>query len=139
MLRPFTRVLAWAMRSPGRALLIYWPIAFIGTHIPSPWEPSEPSSRRAPYDKFGHFAGYALLAWLLMSLLSRRFHPLAAAALTLLAIAAYGAIDELTQPYFNRSADLPDYYADLIGGAVGVAIAWRRARENYPMKPRPVR
>ena len=116
------------MHSPGRALLIYWPVAFIGTHIPSPWEPRGAPSRHPPYDKVGHFAGYALLAWLLMSLLSRRLHPLTAAALTLLAIAAYGAIDELTQPYFNRSADVPDYLADLVGGVVGIAIAWGRAR-----------
>ncbi len=123
-------LLAWTQRAPGMALAVYWIIAFIATHIPSPWEPSDTPPRRLPLDKVGHFVGYAVLAWLLMNLLGRRMRPLAAAGLTMAIVVVYGAFDELTQPMFNRTADLPDYTANLAGGLAGSVFGMWRARQG---------
>jgi VanZ family protein len=123
------RLYAWAVRRPGKALLIYWPIAFIGTHIPSPWEPGDPPRDKLPLDKIGHFAGYALLAWLLTRVLAGRLHPALSGVLAVVVLSGYGGIDELTQPAVNRTADWPDLAADVAGAIVGAAVAiWQLGR-----------
>lgn len=120
------RLLDVVDRRPGRALLLYWPIAFIGTHFPRFVTPRQPPPYRLPLDKIGHFVGYAVLAWLLMLVLLRFVRLPAAIILTILIIAAYGALDELTQPYVNRSADIWDYSANLVGCGLGIAVALGR-------------
>ena len=128
---PLARLIRWTMRRPGAALLIFWPTAFVFTHIP-PWRARNPDARPPliPLDKIAHFAGFATLAWLLVHLLSRRFRPALAAALTLAAAAGYGLIDELSQPPFGREADPWDYAANLIGCGVGIALALLARREH---------
>lgn len=124
------RLYAWTLRWPGKALLIYWPVAFIGTHIPSPWERGEQSRDRLPLDKLGHFAGYIVLAWLLTQVLARRVHPALAGVLTVVLVTAYGGLDELTQPAVNRTADWPDFAADVAGGVVGAVLAMWQMRKS---------
>lgn len=124
----FARLEEFVHRRPGRALLVYWPLAFIGTHLPRFGAPRQPPPYRLPLDKVGHFVGYAVLAWLLMLALLRVVRLPAAIILTILIIAAYGALDELTQPYVNRSADFWDYTANLVGCGLGIAVALGRSR-----------
>jgi VanZ family protein len=49
-----------------------------------------------------------------------------------IALAAFGAVDEITQPLFGRTADVLDWAADCAGIAVGLLLvaitssAWGR-------------
>ena len=59
-------------------------------------------------------------------------------AVLLLALAAYGVADELTQPFIGRTADALDYIADLAGAGSGVLIGriWsQRAARPVPAQP----
>ena len=132
-------ILAAIHRRPGLILAIYWPIAFIGTHLPRFGPLRGEPRHRFPLDKLAHFACYALLAWLILLLLSRRMRLPAAIVLTLAVAAAYGVVDELTQPFIGRTADRWDYVANLAGIAMGVltASAWPRLRpQSAPEEPR---
>ena len=42
--------------------------------------------------------------------------PALAGVLTVVLVTAYGGLDELTQPAVNRTADWPDFAADVAGG-----------------------
>lgn len=50
------------------------------------------------------------------------------AILAALAGVALGALDELTQPLFTRTADATDLLADALGAALGAGAAWAAAR-----------
>ena len=113
--------------------VFYWLLLFTLTHIPGPNLPEVEVS-----DKTIHFVAYALLAGMVLSSLhllrpsSRINEPL-----TLLIVLAYGAFDETTQPYFNRSGEVADWLADAAGvalavGVVGLFWAWIK-RPRTPM------
>ena len=79
-------------------------------------------------DKLAHFIAFAALAF-----------PLARTGrLGLLPVfiggSAFGAIIELMQPTFNRSAELSDWVADTLGVLIGIGLglAYRRARWHRP-------
>ena len=110
-------------RRPTLVLLAYWLLAVVATHTPPlrPHDPDQPPG--LPWDKLVHFFGYATLAWLLMNALTARRRLGFAVVVTVLAVAAYGVVDELTQPPFGRTADVWDYAADLLGLAFGLG-AW---------------
>ena len=97
------------------ALATYWLAMAVGTHLPP--GPDGPVSIN---DKLLHFGGYFGLA----VLLSVTFRRLPAAAVVAIAV-GYGAIDELTQPPFGRTADVWDWVADFVGASLG-ALAGRR-------------
>ena len=131
----------FTQRRPAASLWTYWAVAFVATHIPSPWPPTDrPPPDRLPLDKLGHFVGFAILTWLLVNALShRRLVRPAIVLLAVLIVAAYGVVDELTQPPFNRTADVGDYAANLLGCAAGLLVAWRtlwRRRALAPSRPR---
>ncbi len=99
-------------------LAVYWMTIVILTHIPIPgWVRQAGVS-----DKKMHFAAYFILAALLF--LSARRPALRSRRpwLGLLIIAVYSAADELTQPYFNRGADIVDYAVNIIGAMAGILI-----------------
>lgn len=74
-------------------------------------------------DKIVHFFLYAVEGWLVArALRTRRAGALAAA---LLAIAAFGALDEWHQQFFVRTPDLLDWVTDMIGASVGIVAASR--------------
>ena len=52
----------------------------------------------------------------------------------LIGASAFGAIIELIQPTFNRSADLNDWVADTLGALIGIGLglAYRRVRPHRP-------
>lgn len=117
-----TRGLKWVIGG-------YWLAMFVATHIPSKVVPDLHVT-----DKVEHFAAYGLLAMLMGGYAWARRWCLWRSAIWPIVIGAiYGAVDELTQPYFNRACDIRDWRADVIGAVLGTAIillarwiCWRR-------------
>lgn len=94
------------------ALAAYWAAMAVGTHLP-PGPPGPPWVS----DKVLHFGGYFGLAALLAATFRRR--PL----WTVVAVAAvYGAVDEITQPPFGRTADVWDWVAGVAGAVLGAVV-----------------
>ena len=104
----------------------------IATHLPA--ENVEFIVRAADYglldpDKLLHMAAYGVLGLLAALAYSGRWRPMTSAAITLFALlAAWGAVDEVTQPLFGRLADPSDWVYDLIGGAIGLAAGFAASR-----------
>jgi VanZ family protein len=105
--------------------IIYWLTIFTLTHLPPTRVPDVHVS-----DKILHFAVYALLGVLFCAC----FPPRRWMILIFIAVLmAYGAIDELTQPYFRRTCDIHDWYADTAGAITAVlicALISRQSRSN---------
>lgn len=74
-------------------------------------------------DKAVHFLLYAGQGWLVTRALRTR-RSLALGAV-LLAIAAFGALDEWHQQFFARDPDVLDWIADTLGASLGIAAASR--------------
>lgn len=116
-------------------LVGYWIGMFTGTHLPKIPKPLDTSLP----DKTLHYAAFAGLGFLLASRRATtgriRWRD---AALLLGIMAAYGIFDELTQPFFGRTADPFDWFADLIGGTSGLLLflaaefVWRRLMQSAP-------
>jgi len=94
---------------------------FTATHLPLRTTP-----KGDPYslDKLEHIAAFALFAGLLCS--AGSFMPLSRRTLYGVVfgfIAAYAAIDELSQRFVpDRTPDVQDWLADLIGAGLGIGI-----------------
>ena len=80
-------------------------------------------------DKLVHLLLYGILAWLLvraeptLAMVRRR------AALTIMGLACFAALDEWHQDFVpGRSASTADWAADTIGGAAGLALTAARRR-----------
>jgi VanZ family protein len=100
------------------ALVLYWIFALTMTHIPHP-----PPLGPVTSDKMAHFLGYGMLTGLLFLALwfsrpNMRWLPLVVLGIVM----AYGAFDELTQPFFHRDAELADWLADSAAAVVAVTI-----------------
>jgi VanZ family protein len=96
----------------------YWALLFCLTHASA-----SPPSPVEGFDKLVHAGAYALLALLLCAAASNfwRFGVRVAIGVVL-AVALYGAADELTQGLVeHRSPDAWDWVADLAGAVAGVA------------------
>ena len=101
------------------ATVAYSGLLVFATHYPRPEGLLGPNP---PADKTLHFVAYAVLAalsaatWLAAPRTATRgIAPLA------IALAGFGAIDEVTQPFFRRHADPLDWVYDCIGIAIGIA------------------
>lgn len=106
------RRLAWIV------LVGYWICLSSVTHLPPTKLPDTGIK-----DTYEHFTAFALLAVLLCAALSSNNWSAARIALTSFAIAAaYGAIDEWTQPIVGRTCALSDWYADATGAATAAAL-----------------
>jgi len=99
-------------------------------------------------DKAEHVVAYGLIAGFFLLSLKRPVRP-AVLVIGLLAVAAIGALDEVTQPLVNRPAEVWDYGCDLIGmaiagmlvGAGGLwrsSVALRRRRRALHVESAPV-
>ena len=115
-------------------LVVYWITLFILTTIPVDSIP-----RLFEYqDKIEHFAAYGVLAFLLTLALffQKRSNLLSSKAFlfALLFILAYGAVDELHQMIVpGRYCDLYDWFADSLGGSVGIGLVYLFLR-NQPQR-----
>lgn len=120
----------WIRRGVVLLLIAFWIVLIVATHAPR--VPEVVSVE--PTDKIAHLGGYGLLGLLvgLSWALWYGYRWLAAIGL-LVAIAAHAALDEATQPMFGRYADITDWYADIVGAALGLAAAglvWKFARKR---------
>ncbi len=89
------------------------------THIPQDALPRV--FQRHWHDKIEHFVAYGLVAAPLMLSLRRPARlPLFLALLG--ALAAIGALDEITQPLVHRHASISDFAADLVGIAAACLV-----------------
>jgi VanZ family protein len=112
------------------ALAVYWIALFTATHIPVERVPRAVGSA----DKFVHVAAFTLLAgifattWQISAGRLNYRHLLWAWT----AIVLYGALEEATQPFVNRTASLMDWLADATGAAIGILlfVFARRFRER---------
>jgi len=109
----------WMARLLAAATVAYTGVLVFATHYPRPEELLGPN---APSDKTLHFVAYAVLAALATAtwLTARRTASRGIAALVI-ALCGFGAIDEITQPFFRRHADPLDWVYDCIGIGIGIA------------------
>ncbi len=125
--------IVWGRIAVG-VLIAAWLAAFVATHIPGPDLPNLEVS-----DKILHSVGYAGLAALLGIVLIFRRWPVWPRVLVVFAILSiYGACDELSQPPFQRTADINDWLFDCLGTLVSLCVletawwlvrmAWRKKR-----------
>jgi VanZ family protein len=115
-----TRKNIWLRRGTFFVLVAYWLALITGTHVP---QPPKMMGLEA-HDKLLHTSAYAGLAFLLMLNVWWRARPSARHfAAILVVVAICGGLDELTQPPFGRTADWFDWFADLGGTAIGLAVA----------------
>ena len=98
-------------------LAIYWLLLTTATHLPIPRLP------RGMNDKLLHFLAFGGLGFLAAATWAQ-FRPAGKRNWggLLTAVAVYGIIDELLQIPVGRSADIADWYADLIGATLGIAV-----------------
>ncbi|MEE9294202.1 MAG: VanZ family protein [Phycisphaerae bacterium] len=105
----------------GRLWIVYWVAFFAIMHTP---RQHLPHVRVSYIDKVAHVTGYALLGLLGGAYAQRAGVKRGKAwyAKWLLVYALYAAVDELTQPYVNRSANLSDWVADVIGVVIAFVV-----------------
>ena len=90
------------------------------------WPLEAPPPAPKGSDKLVHFVAFATLAFPLA--LSGRIGLLP----VFIGASAYGGAIELIQPSFNRSADINDWIADIIGVVLGIGcgMLYRRLRRH---------
>jgi VanZ family protein len=99
-------------------LVFAWTAALVITHTPAEELPRFPTN-----DTNLHVTGFFGLATLLFWTLSAYgVSGVRRAIICLVALALYAALDEKTQPWFNRDCDLRDWEADIAGTVVAIAF-----------------
>lgn len=108
--------------------LIWAAIIIVLTTIPVPQSVSVPGG-----DKTAHLVMYGVLGFLSMRAAWRAQAPSRSILLVILAIAAFGAFNEIYQGWVGRTPDLLDWFADIVGASLGAmtAAVQIRARERY--------
>ena len=110
----FLRLAAWCLT------VAYWVFIFVITHTPPSNLPRVQVS-----DKTAHFVSYALLsAGLFVSLSLTGLRASRAAIVVLLIAMGYGAFDEWSQRFVQRSPELDDWLADVGGALIAVGVMW---------------
>ena len=99
------------------ALLFYWILLFVGTHIPA----NAVLGKLYASDKVLHAAAFAglafLMAWAIPTDRSRIHKNTVFAAFVCV---IYAAVDEILQIPVGRTADWKDFVADCVGVCVGL-------------------
>lgn len=92
--------------------ILFTAVVILLTHIPHDVMPER--LQVSGLDKIEHIVAYGAITFLFV--LSLRARPsLLSAAVLFFAILALGVIDELTQPFVNRTASLADWLANVTG------------------------
>ncbi len=95
-----------------------WVGAFVATHLPA----IAPAGLGVG-DKLLHFVGYfSLTAIFLVTLISHGLGRRVRTSLVTVVMPIYGGIDELSQPWFARTAAWSDWFFDLLGVVAAAAI-----------------
>ncbi len=113
---------------PGRRF--FWPlfattvayglVLVFATHYPKPEDLLGP---HPPHDKALHFMAYGLLGFLVAATLAASRHwSRQNVVITAVVLALAGIVDEATQPWFGRSAEVLDWVYDVIGILAGIAV-----------------
>jgi VanZ family protein len=91
------------------------------THVPKETMDRMPVN---VWDKASHFIAYAILGGLGRAALGRdsRRGRVGLFAMCVAGVLAFGAADELTQPWFGRGTELLDWFADGLGGVFGLMV-----------------
>jgi len=111
----------WPTRLFGAATAVYACVLVFMTHYPRP-EEFDKLLGHTP-DKTLHFLAYGVLAGLAAATLATSGRWAARWIARLAAgLAAFGMLDEVTQPFFSRAADPLDWVYDCIGIAAGLVI-----------------
>lgn len=118
MLRVFVTSGRWAI-VPAVSLTAAWAVA---THLP---DPRRVGIDVGVHDWLAHGAGYAVMAvfWFFTASSYLRMGTLPTAGLVWIGMAVFGAVDECTQPYVGRAAQISDWASDVTGAATGVVFA----------------
>ncbi len=106
-------------------LVIYTLLLVVATHLPK----AGGVIRYPGADKLLHFTAYGLQAALAAGVAATAGRLQGGIALLLFGgLAAFGAVDELTQPWFSRQAEVADWCADCLGVGVGIAMVmvWQK-------------
>ncbi len=98
-------------------LAVIWITLFILTHIPVP----RSVQGLGVSDKLIHLVGYFPLGLLLPLC---RVPGCQSMIRCLIAISGYGVLDELLQMLVGRTASFLDWFADVFGVLLGLAVAW---------------
>lgn len=99
-------------------LIVLWLAAFTLSHIPGEDVPDFHVS-----DKLLHTVGFLGLATTFALTLQAYGLPRTRRiVLVILIMLAYGALDELTQPYFHRSCELLDWVSDAVGTTAALLL-----------------
>ena len=121
----------WIIRAVTLTLFVYWLTLITATHIP---RVPEPMGFR-PSDKVVHLLAYAIFGGAGGAGVVAAMGTGLAQALGLwVLLAAHGILDEVTQPLVGRHADRLDWYADMLGAALGLSavaaarLGWLRMR-----------
>lgn len=116
---PDTKRSPWIARFLAVATLAFTALLVVATHYPRPEELLGPNP---PSDKTLHLVAYGMLAALATAtwLTSRRLAGRSLGGLAI-ALAVFGGIDEVTQPFFRRSAEPLDWIYDCVGIVIGIA------------------
>jgi VanZ family protein len=106
------KILAWGLVAAWGLLLVTL------THMSRP-----PGVLVTSHDKTLHFIAYSTLGFLVYIASAAQWPRRGALPLILVLLGAvFAATDEITQPYFGRTADVLDFQADMIGLIVGVSV-----------------
>ncbi len=119
-----TRFLPWLV------LVCYWVLLFICTHIPR--IPSGMTIHVS--DKFIHFMAFlclTLLFWLAEYGSHRPSIRSRMTWLTVIMLAAYGVVDELTQHFVHRTVSFADWLSDLSGVLAALFMLFLMRRWSY--------
>jgi len=119
------------------AWLGVWGFTALLTHVPLPKGGTSPIPH---LDKVAHFGLYFLLTYLGAARLVASGASVSVRSFVLwgLIYGVYGVVDELTQPWTKRTADLNDWLIDCVGIASATWIAvirLRKARLSAPRTP----
>lgn len=110
---------------------VYWLALFVATHTPDP----DVVGPILDFDKVLHAGAYFVLTTLLLIAWRRTgAWPTWRGRLAVAAIAlAYGAVDEVTQPYFQRQCELFDWLFDGLGITLAIVLDHWRHRKDKPL------
>lgn len=112
------------------ALVLYWLALFVATHLPgdTPMLPTDSTDKVIHAVAYAVLAALVALAWYATGRPIRWTYLLAAG----LVIVLYGALDEWTQIPVGRDGSVGDWVADVVGTAIGLALAALLLRQPPP-------